>query len=120
MHRWNASPFGDLPLIVIARGMPGDFFDPLGDLQDEAETLWRSMQIEMTMLSSNGRLWVAEQSDHGVPMRQPDIVVEAIMELVQEYRRSPRPRVLEHIEYGSRYSPSNDSTWQTDLESSST
>jgi hypothetical protein len=75
------------------------------------------------MLSSNGRLWVAEQSDHGVPMRQPDIVVEAIMELVQEYRRSAggsAPRVLEHIEYVSRHSPSNDSIRQTDLESSST
>jgi pimeloyl-ACP methyl ester carboxylesterase len=82
------SPLGDLPLIVIARGMPGDFFDPLGDRKDEAETLWREMQTEMSTLSSDSRLWIAEQSDHGVPLRQPGIVVDAIRELVQRYRSS--------------------------------
>jgi pimeloyl-ACP methyl ester carboxylesterase len=78
---------GDLPLIVIARGIPGDFFDPLAERNNDAEMLWRPMQIEMSTLSSNSQLWVAEQSDHGVPLRQPDIVVDAIEELVQGYRR---------------------------------
>jgi hypothetical protein len=38
----------------------------------------RQNGYESVCLSSNGRLWVAEQSDHGDPLRQPDIVVDAI------------------------------------------
>ena len=54
------------------------------------------MQTEMSTLSSNSRLWIAEQSDHGVPLRQPDIVVDAITELVQRYRSSAG-RTPDHI-----------------------
>jgi pimeloyl-ACP methyl ester carboxylesterase len=79
-------PLGDLPLIVIARRQPGSFFDPLGERKDGAEAMWSAMQAGMAGLSGNSELRVAERSDHDIAMRQPEIVVEAIRDLVAGYR----------------------------------
>jgi len=80
----------DLPLIVIVRGQPGTFFDPLGERKDEAEALWPGMQAEMADLSAYSELRVAERSDHGIALRQPEIVVAAIRDLVAIYRGGGR------------------------------
>lgn len=87
-------PLGDLPLIVIthAYGNPGRVMARLFGEENLAtfEQLWQEMQSEMSGMSSSGRLWIAESSDHGVPLQQPSIVVDAIREMVDIHRSRNR------------------------------
>jgi pimeloyl-ACP methyl ester carboxylesterase len=45
-----------------------------------------SLQVELSRLSSNSRLLVAERSGHGIQIDQPDIVVDAIRQIVEAVR----------------------------------
>ena len=56
------------------------------DRREEAAQLWQQGQREASLLSSNGRLIVAEASDHCIPITEPDLVVDAIREIVEDYR----------------------------------
>ena len=59
--------FGDLPLIVLSRGL-----DP------DAE--WQAGQAQLSQLSSNSQHLIAEKSDHGIQLHQPEAAVAAICE----------------------------------------
>jgi pimeloyl-ACP methyl ester carboxylesterase len=67
---------GDLPLVVIAHGVP--FRD---STQEQA---WQDSQVEMTARSSQGRLVRAARSAHSVMIAEPDVVVDAIEELIDK------------------------------------
>jgi len=82
---------GDIPLVVIAHGKPlGEVLPPeavaaLGltpELLDKYEALWRGFQEDHLKRSTNSTLIVAEESPHYVYVYQPDLVVEAIRDLV--------------------------------------
>jgi len=60
---------GDLPLIVLERA------------KDSDET-WHSQQVQLAALSSRGRLEKAEDSGHMILLERPDLVAEAISEIV--------------------------------------
>jgi pimeloyl-ACP methyl ester carboxylesterase len=66
---------GDMPLIVLSRGVPG---------ADEQK--WQRAQTELLHLSSNSRQVVAEQSGHNVPSDQPGAAVGAIAQMVELVR----------------------------------
>ena len=79
---------GDLPVIVITRGI-GDA-EEMGDLiTSEAsadywqarDELWIMMQTELANLSTNSQHWVAEESGHYIPYDQPVLIVDAIRQL---------------------------------------
>jgi pimeloyl-ACP methyl ester carboxylesterase len=79
---------GDLPLIVITHTRLDDLLQFMwGDRADEMEVLWQDVQEDMSKLSSNGDLWKAD-SGHLVSQDDPDIVLDAICEMVQTYRDS--------------------------------
>jgi pimeloyl-ACP methyl ester carboxylesterase len=77
---------GDLPLVVLSHdepmAMPG--------LSDEAnqtyEQLWQDLQAELAGLSSQGRLMVAEGSGHYIQLERPQLVIDAIAEVVTAAR----------------------------------
>ena len=78
-----------LPLIVLARGRP----DPLPphvivapDVLAEGEKAWREMQSELATRSRRGRLVVAEQSGHYIQLDVPDVVIDAIRQVVERVR----------------------------------
>lgn len=75
--------FGDLPLVVISRGMS----DPLpGFSEAEAqqyEQAWQVMQSELVALSTNSRQVIAEQSGHYIQLQQPQLVIEAVVQVVE-------------------------------------
>lgn len=74
---------GDLPLIVLSRG-PGAPLPGLTAAENaEYEQSWRILQAELATLSSNSEQWVAKQSGHELQLQQPDLVIEAIRQLVQ-------------------------------------
>ena len=64
---------GDLPLVVLRRGLRTN--DPL----DRREA-------ELAALSSAGRLIVASKSDHYIHLYEPDLVADAIREVVEKAR----------------------------------
>jgi pimeloyl-ACP methyl ester carboxylesterase len=77
---------GDLPLVVLSHdepmAMPG--------LSDEAnqtyEQPWQDLQAELAGLSSQGKLMVAEGSGHYIQLERPQLVIDAIAEVVTAAR----------------------------------
>lgn len=74
---------GNLPLIVLSRGQGAPLPGLTTDENEAYEQSWRRLQTELTALSSNSQQWLAEHSGHDIPLQQPDLVVEAIRQMVQ-------------------------------------
>lgn len=78
---------GDMPLVVLSRGM----MDPLLGMSDkqlpEYEKRWRGLQQELTHLSSNSRHIHALKSRHFIHLSEPDIVIRAIREVLLQIRK---------------------------------
>lgn len=71
---------GDLPLIVIAR-------DPAVTHESERGGHAED-ETEMTRLSSRGQLVIARGSGHDVPGMRPDVIIDAVKELVRPQGRA--------------------------------
>lgn len=74
---------GDLPLIVLSHGLSDSTSGIDSTQQSQFEQEWSKMQTELTGLSSNSKQVIAEKSGHYVHFDQPELVVEAIIDLVQ-------------------------------------
>jgi pimeloyl-ACP methyl ester carboxylesterase len=85
---------GDIPLIVIRRGFPGTFSRLAPDQAEQAEKTWGELQEELSHLSSNSQMRVAEEaSQDDILLEEPNLVVEAIREVVEKARqRGDRPK----------------------------
>lgn len=75
---------GSLPVRIIARGVAPDY---AGAGISEAggkkiEEIWRAGQEAMLDISTDSRLTIAEKSQHMVMSYQPELVVEAVQELL--------------------------------------
>lgn len=86
----ETGPFGDLPLIVLVRG---NEMDPAmmrisEEQARQLDALWLELQEELAELSTSGRLQVVSGADHYVQLDRPDVVIEAIREVVDSVRRS--------------------------------
>ncbi len=71
-----------LPLAVIRHGIPDLFSSMPIEQASEAERVWQGLQAELVQLSSDGQLLVAAESGHAIPIVQPDIVVEAVRQVL--------------------------------------
>ena len=74
---------GNLPLIVLSRGQGAPLPGLTTDENEAYEQSWRNLQAELTALSSNSQQWLAEHSGHDIPLQQPDLVIAAIRQMVQ-------------------------------------
>jgi pimeloyl-ACP methyl ester carboxylesterase len=93
----------DMPLRVIAAGQPLTVDPALGltePLVAQYRPYWRELQRDLAELSTRGDLTIAEESGHDIHIEQPQIVVDAIREVVeaasaQEARQPPgsAPRI---------------------------
>jgi hypothetical protein len=61
--------FGDIPLIVLSRGLDQD-------------SDWQAGQAELLQLSTNSQQLVAEKSGHNIELDQPEAAVGAIVKMV--------------------------------------
>jgi pimeloyl-ACP methyl ester carboxylesterase len=78
----SAGNLGDLPLIVITHG--AIMFAYLSaDEALQAEQAWQAAQKQLASLSSNGQFIIADGSGHAIPVERPDIVIEAIKQLLK-------------------------------------
>lgn len=74
---------GDLPLIVLTRGLPDSL--PILSEQENAQydATWHELQRELVGLSSNGRQVIAQNSGHYIQLDEPNLVIEAVRELIE-------------------------------------
>lgn len=74
---------GSLPLIVLSHGL-SDGTNGIADAQQsQFEQEWTRMQKELAGLSSNGKQVVAAESGHYIQLDQPELVIEAILEIAR-------------------------------------
>ena len=81
---------GDLPLIVITRGIgDAETMDDLpipnlpDDYWEQMDALWLVMQAELAALSTSSQQWIAVESGHMIPFEQPELIADAIHHLLQ-------------------------------------
>jgi pimeloyl-ACP methyl ester carboxylesterase len=81
------TPLAPMPLVVVTAGQRGDaaLLPPGWPVEAEA-ALWQELQTDLAGLVPNGRHIVAEQSGHYVHQSQPDVVVDAIRQVVEAVR----------------------------------
>jgi pimeloyl-ACP methyl ester carboxylesterase len=79
----HITSLGDIPLIVLSHGktqlMPG----VSAEVNRKVEQIWQQIHIELAAQSSRGKRIVAEQSGHYIQFDQPELVVDAIREVVK-------------------------------------
>lgn len=81
------SDLGDLPLIVISHGEPVAYAGIPPETNQLFETAWQQFQAELAAQSTRGQLIIAAHSGHNIQLEQPELVVEAIVEVVGAARR---------------------------------
>lgn len=79
---------GDRPLVVLVHGQPGPVAPGTSpEVAQRIEALMHELAAEMAGLSTSGKLVVAQKSGHEIHVTEPDLVVEAIREVVAEVQR---------------------------------
>jgi hypothetical protein len=76
----------DIPLIVLTRGSatlnPNDYAVP--SLAPKFEQIRLELQQELVRRSSRGRQIIAEKSGHYIQRDQPELVIDAIRQVMEE------------------------------------
>lgn len=75
--------FGDIPLVVIASGVPNPIF---GDVAKEYQTYWADQSRALAAKSSRGEFLLAEDSTHRLHEEAADLVLESILSVVARAR----------------------------------
>jgi pimeloyl-ACP methyl ester carboxylesterase len=81
-----APPLRDIPLVVVAHGIPEMFGGMSPAEAARTERLWQKMQMELARLTPSGKYLVAEKSGHKIHIDQPELVVEVIRQVVEAAR----------------------------------
>ena len=79
---------GDLPLVVISAGefAATAVINLSAEEQASAMAAWAELQAELAALSSDGRRVVAEDAGHYVHLDRPELVIDAIREVIEAAR----------------------------------
>ena len=72
-------PILEIPIVVVSRGKRVWPDTPYGDAM---ETAWKELQNEMIYISSNSTHIIAENSGHVIHLDEPELVVEAIHDVL--------------------------------------
>ena len=79
-----ASPLQPLPLAVLAHGKPFPVPEGMeGFTSDELEGFLRAANEDLATLVPNARFWVATESGHDIHQDQPELVTEAIQQVLK-------------------------------------
>lgn len=80
------------PLVVLSHGIPYSAVIPPdlipGFPWDKVEQVWQELQNELAALVPNARHVIAKKSGHYIQLQQPELVIDAIQQIVQEVRAS--------------------------------
>jgi pimeloyl-ACP methyl ester carboxylesterase len=79
--------FGDMPLIVLSAGRE----ETIASLSDagnqQRREVWQALQPELVGLSSDSKQVIAEQSGHMIQFDQPNLVIDAIREMLNAIQK---------------------------------
>lgn len=76
----HITSLGNIPLIVLYRGIADS---PMpGMTPEENQQWWVALQTELAALSPLGKLVLAERSGHHIQLDQPDLVINAIEQVL--------------------------------------
>ena len=78
----NRAPpdLGEMPLIVLTAGKPGDPF------MTENLTVWLELHRELSRLSTNGKHIIATKSAHAIHRSEPDLIIDSVHDVVSAVR----------------------------------
>lgn len=79
-------PFGDLPLAVLSHDPDKPSSELPPDLAKPTNEAWEKMQEELAHLSTRGTQTIAKNSAHYIQLDRPDVVIEAVHNVVQQAR----------------------------------
>jgi len=79
---------GDMPLIVLSRGQTQMSTGPGISAEDveQFKVANDEMQAELAALSTSGKQIIAEDCGHHIHVEQPELVIDAIREVVEGVR----------------------------------
>lgn len=82
-------PLGDLPLVVISQNPENPLFaanipPTLTETNTQLQQIWQDLQGELAGLSTNSTYLIAARAGHNIPIEEPALVVDAILELVND------------------------------------
>ena len=80
---------GDLPLTVLSQGNEPQAIEVLGitaEMSRAQRVAWDELQNELTALSARGQRRIARHSGHVIQLDQPQLVVDAVADMVAELR----------------------------------
>ena len=99
---------GNIPLIVLSRGLS----DPLPDATEienrQYEQSWKEMQVELVALSQKGKQIVAMQSKHYIHLTQPQLVIDAIRNVATHPTKLPQ---MDIISFSDRNANNPSGSW---------
>jgi pimeloyl-ACP methyl ester carboxylesterase len=87
---------GDLPLVVLSHDPDKPQPDLPEDLVKPTNDAWEKMQEELTQLSTRGTQIIAKNSGHYIQLDRPDLVIEAVRQVVVQARQTQSATELKH------------------------
>ena len=81
-----SSPLQPMPLIVITHGQPWEW--PEEYPGDALEAVWLPQQEKLAALVPDAQLIVAKESGHYIQLSEPDLVIDAVRQVVDTIRKS--------------------------------
>lgn len=82
----STGDLGDLPLAVVSARNSFAAFEGTGIPIAPANTAWMKMQEELLTLSTAHRWFVSEKGDHHIQRTDPELLVEAILDVLGRVR----------------------------------
>jgi hypothetical protein len=79
----------DLSLIVLSQGEEPRAYPEYGLTLEQAiaqREAWNILQLELTHLSSRGQRFIATKSGHVIQLKQPELMIEKVNDLVTQLR----------------------------------
>ena len=83
---YEAGSLGDLPLVVLTAMNKQRADDFPADLNAKFNEIWLELQKELAQLSSNSIHIVSQESAHFIQEEQPDLVIDAILQVIEKVR----------------------------------
>jgi len=77
---------GDMPLVVLTSPHKERAADLPAGLSDKWDEIWVELQNEWARISSHSTHIMADESGHFIQQDQPDLVIDAILRVVEEAR----------------------------------
>src|SRR5204863_6146343 len=85
----EAQPLRPIPLVVLTQGQPFDLspWQPLpADFPAALNTAWHTGQDALATLAPNAKHTVATKSSHYIQVQEPQLVIDAIKQIVEAVR----------------------------------